>query len=243
MMPDTLPAFVFAATAIEALDANPKALADYDPRYVVAPFERFVVRARPNARVRFSGTAGTVPFAEIIVEQVEPGVLRATEMLAYTPRGVAAGEVTIRLDERMARWTRGVAGSRTEVPSSQSWWPLSADRDATSTARIVVGCLLALNHRDVRISETQPTRQQRRAAERDGKPVEVEHVVVVGREIVQRAGDVARGRNAVRRAAHLVRSHVRHLQDGRLTTVRAHQRGIGRLGTVTYDATRVGGAV
>ena len=240
-MRPNIPVFVFASEAIEALDRDNESITAYDARYVVAPFDDFILRARPHARVRtgFSEKKFEVPFREVSVTCVAPGRLIVTEDIGGGPQ-----EITVSIDDATVRWTATIRGGQRIPTTGQSIWPLTADRDCAAVGRIVIGCLLGINHREVEIREVAPpTRQERRAAARNGRAPEIEHEVVVGRNIVQYAADVARGHHAKQRAAHLVRAHVRRYRSGVITQVRAHQRGVGPVvAAPTYDATAIGGA-
>ena len=237
-----LPVFVFASEAIEALDRDSESITEYDARYVVAPFDEFVLRARPHARVRtgFAEQKFEVPFREVHVTCVAPGRLVVVEDVGAGPQ-----ELNVSIDDATVRWTATIRGGQRIPTTGQSIWPITADRDCAAVGRIVIGCLLGINHREVQIREgARPTRQERRAADRDGRAPELEHEVMVGRNIVHYAADVARGHHAKQRAAHLVRAHVRRYRSGLVIQVRAHQRGVGPVGAAPiYDATGVGGAI
>lgn len=241
MARQTIPVFVFAAEAIEALDSDTKAIADYDARYVVAPFEDFILRARPHAIVRTG--VGSLKFdrsfREVRVNCVKPGRFVVTENLGAGPQ-----EITVSVDDATVQWTATCVHGNRILTEGQSIWPLTADRDAAAAGRIVIGCLLALNHRKVEIREgPPPTRQERRDAERHNRAPQIEREVIVGRNIVSYAGDVARGKHSKQREAHLVRSHVRHYRSGLVTHVKAHQRGTGTATAAPiYNATAIGGS-
>jgi hypothetical protein len=114
-------------------------------------------------------------------------------------------------------------------------------RDGAVAASFVASFCLMLNHRDVstiRIEDPfrPPTRQQRRAE----AYVEREHYLVELHKPLSRIiHDATRGKHLRQRRPHEVRKHLRHLRDGKLTTVKAHTRCGVPSRKSEYDATRL----
>ena len=235
---DALPVFVFEKAAVEALDAAE--LHAYDARYVVAPFPKFSLATTSPALVTTDGCEQKVPLLRIMVEDLGEGRLRIVETLRSAEGWLFAADLLLDVDAARIQLEGGVFVDGLREPPTRTWVDLSQPTDAARTGRIVVGLLLAINHREIVIEETAPTRQQRRAAERKGERPEAYHFVRITGDIVRHAKEVGRGMQARKRARHLVRSHVRHLRDGRTTKVRAHARGQGEIKSLpVYDATRI----
>ena len=228
----------------------------WDPRFCIEPYPYFAIRSPivfhpfPNAPPSIVGAWGETRvdsssnvWRVILTSIMRNDVLRQThtnhfEVIVKPEEGKF--EVALQTD-RTKLALRNSVEQGLEFNKARRTFVRENYTGGAVAASFVASFCLMLNHRDVSTIQIQdpfrpPTRQQRRA---EGY-VEREHYLVELRKPLSRIiHDATRGKHLRQRRPHEVRKHLRHLHDGKLTTVRAHTRCGVPSRNSEYDATKL----
>jgi hypothetical protein len=228
----------------------------WDPRFCIEPYPYFAIHAPvvftpiPNAPPTIEGAWGETrvdasggQWRVFLTSLLRNKRLRETRTIYFVVMlEPVEGIFEVALFSSRTDEALRIAESRGQDPIvARRTFVRENYRDGAVAASFAASFCLMLNHRDVTAVQIQDplrpaTRQQRRA----GGYLEREHYLVELRKPLSRIlHDATRGKHLRQRRPHEVRKHLRHLRDGKLTTVRSHTRCGTPSRNSAYDATRL----